>query len=155
MNLAEIGHLVADGERPRNRRASSESESVLGIARHSKSHAKAQSRQGSQRLSGLCAFAALRETKPAFRMPLGSNPDLWPLFAFHEFPGLTGAAEGVADLPEIRRLVADGERGRDRVVRGGVEVDGQPRRQRVKVKAANAITAGGMMNQPMRTTASL
>ncbi len=88
-------------------------------------------------------------------MPLGSNPDLRRFFAFHELPSRSGAAEGVADLPEIRRLVADGERGRDRVVRGGVEVDGQPRRQRVKVKAANAITAGGMMNQPMRTTASL
>lgn len=95
------------------------------------SHAKAQSRQGSRRLSGLCALAALRETKSAFRMPLGSNPDLWPFFAFHELPGRSRAAEGVADLPEIRRLVADGERGRDRVVRGGVEVDRHPRRQRV------------------------
>lgn len=37
----------------------------------------------------------------------------------------------MADLPEIRRLVADGERGRDRVVRGGVDVDRHPRRQRV------------------------
>ena len=76
-------------------------------------------------------MAALRETKSAFRMPLGSNPDLWPFFAFHELPGRSSAAEGVADLPEIRRLVADGERGRDRVVRGGVDVDRHPRRQRV------------------------
>ena len=37
----------------------------------------------------------------------------------------------MADLPEIRRLMADGERGRDRVVRGGVDVDRHPRRQRV------------------------
>ena len=37
----------------------------------------------------------------------------------------------MASLDEARGLMADGVRRRDRVVRGGVDVDRHPRRQRV------------------------
>lgn len=55
-------------------------------------------------------------------MPLGSNLDLRLFFAFHELPGGAGAAEGVVHWGEVRGLMADPERGRDRVRRGGVDV---------------------------------
>ena len=60
---------------------------------------------------------------------MASQIQLQPFWTFHEFPGDADAAEGVADLGVIRRLMADGERGRDRdrVVSGAV--DGHPRRQ--------------------------
>ena len=58
----------------------------------------------------------------------GSNPDVRPLLAFHELPGGAGAAEGVVHWGEVWGLMADPERGRDRVRRGGVDVDRHPRR---------------------------
>ena len=54
---------------------------------------------------------------------------LQPCWIFLEFRGAINAAEGMEDLGELRGLMADGERGRDRdrVVSGAV--DGHPRRQ--------------------------
>lgn len=63
--------------------------------------------------------------------PKPSNLHLRTLFAADQPPGRAEAAEGVVHWSEVRGLMADPERGRDRVRRGGVDVDRHPRRQRV------------------------
>ena len=51
-------------------------------------------------------------------------------------------------LVEVRGLMADPERGRDRVRRGGVDVDRHPRRQRVIGVAAAPAEAGFRVTLP-------
>lgn len=62
---------------------------------------------------------------------MASNLDLRLFFALHELPSGAGVVEGVVHWGKVRGLMADPERGRDRVRRGGVDVDRHPRRQRV------------------------
>jgi len=78
---------------------------------------------------------------------LASQIQLQPFWTFHEFPGDADAAEGVADLGVIRRLMADGERGRNRIVRGGVEIDRHPRRQGVIGAPAAPGKAGPVLHR--------
>ena len=51
------------------------------------------------------------------------------------------------NLGEVRGLMADPERGRDRVRRGGVDVDRHPRRQRVIGAAMAPRKAGPVLHR--------